>query len=108
MAASAQHVILHEGKWAVKGEGRSRKVSVFETKREAIDAALEISRRKGSDVVIHGRAGQILSSGPEVSGRLSEDTIRAAVRAVIDLMEAPKRAQASRDPAKKVRIQKTK
>jgi 2-keto-3-deoxy-L-rhamnonate aldolase RhmA len=108
MAGNAQHVILHDGKWAVKEEGRARKVSVFETKREAIDAAREIARLQGSNVVIHGKAGQIFSWKSEIPSRLNEDEVRAAVRAVIDLTQAPKRAQTSRGPAKKVRIQKSK
>ena len=78
MAARNQHVVPHEGKWAVRGEGSNR-VRVFDTKQEAIDSALEIARRSGTEALIHGRQGQIFrrAEGPS---RLSEKTLRKVVR----------------------------
>jgi hypothetical protein len=54
-----QHVIPHDGKWAVKRDGSSRVTSVHDTQREAIDAGREIARNQGGELVIHGRDGEI-------------------------------------------------
>lgn len=54
-----QHVVPHEGGWAVRGEGNTRATSVHNTQREAIDAAREIARNQGGELLIHGRNGQI-------------------------------------------------
>lgn len=54
-----QHVIPHEGGWAVRGEGNSRATSIHNTQREAIEAAREIARNQNGQLLIHGRNGQI-------------------------------------------------
>jgi hypothetical protein len=54
-----QHVIPHNGKWAVKGDGNRRATKVADTKGQALKAAREIARRQGVDVVIHDRDGTI-------------------------------------------------
>jgi hypothetical protein len=54
-----QHVVPHQGDWAVRGEGNSRVTSIFETQSEAIDAARSIAINQRSEVVIHGRNGEI-------------------------------------------------
>lgn len=54
-----QHVVPHDGKWAVKGDGSRRATKVTNTKGEALKAARAIARRQGVDVVIHGRDGSI-------------------------------------------------
>lgn len=54
-----QHVVTHQGKWAVRGEGNSRVTSIHDTQREAIDAGREIARNQGGELLIHGRNGQI-------------------------------------------------
>ena len=54
-----QHVVPHEGQWAVVGEGNSRATSVHRTQQEAIDAGREIARNQGGELLIHGRDGQI-------------------------------------------------
>jgi len=79
MASRNQHVVPHGDKWAVRSEGSQRFTSVFDTKQEAIDSAREIARRSGTDLLIHGRSGQIFRSA-DSPGRLSESTIRKVVR----------------------------
>lgn len=79
MMSKNQHVVLHEGKWAVQNEGSRKVTSVYDTKQKAIDAAHEIARREGVDVLIHGRSGQIFRK-PETPSRFTEDEIRTAVR----------------------------
>ncbi|HLX33804.1 MAG TPA: DUF2188 domain-containing protein [Candidatus Limnocylindrales bacterium] len=54
-----QHVVPHEGRWGVRGEGNSRLTSTHDTQREAIDAAREIAQRQHSELLIHGRDGRI-------------------------------------------------
>jgi hypothetical protein len=59
MTKRNQHVVPHNGEWAVRGAGTSRVTSVHETQREAIDRAREISRNQGTELLIHGHNGQI-------------------------------------------------
>ena len=54
-----QHVVPHDGDWAVRGEGNQRVTSVHDTQSEAIDAAREIAINQGSEMLIHGRDGRI-------------------------------------------------
>jgi hypothetical protein len=54
-----QHVVPHENGWAVRGAGNSRATSVHETQAEAIAAARDIARNQQSELLIHGRNGQI-------------------------------------------------
>jgi hypothetical protein len=54
-----QHVVPHDDGWAVVGEGNSRATSVHQTQQEAIDAAREIARNQGGELLIHGKDGQI-------------------------------------------------
>ena len=55
-----QHVTPHpEGGWQIKGEGNSRATKRTETQQAAIDIAREISRNQQSELIIHGRNGQI-------------------------------------------------
>jgi hypothetical protein len=54
-----QHVVPHEGGWAVRGEGNSRATSVHQTQAEAITEATQIATNQRSEVLIHGRDGQI-------------------------------------------------
>lgn len=59
MTGKNQHVVPHQGGWAVRGAGSQRATGVFETQQEAISRAREISRNQGSELLIHGRNGQI-------------------------------------------------
>lgn len=54
-----QHIVPSDGKWAVKGEGNSKATSVFDTQKQAIDAGKEIAINQESELLIHGRNGQI-------------------------------------------------
>jgi Uncharacterized protein conserved in bacteria (DUF2188) len=92
MSSKSQHVIPHNGKWAVKAEGSKRITSVYETKKDAIDAARNIARRQSRNLYIHGRSGQILL-GSEAPSKLRDNRIREAVREVS--------VQSSRSAAKK-------
>lgn len=59
MSGKNQHVVPHEGGWAVKGAGNSRATSVHETQAGAIQSAREIAQNQQSELLIHGRNGQI-------------------------------------------------
>lgn len=54
-----QHVVPHNGKWAVRGEGNSRVTKMYETLRQAQAAARAIAIKEKSEVVIHRANGQI-------------------------------------------------
>jgi len=54
-----QHVVPHNGEWAVRGAGNEKATKVVETQREAIEIAREISINQQSELFIHGKNGQI-------------------------------------------------
>ena len=59
MAKRDQHVVPHNGDWAVRGAGSRRATSVHPTQREAADAAREIARNQRSELFIHRKDGRI-------------------------------------------------
>ncbi len=59
MAKRNQHVVSHNGDWAVRGAGSRRATSVHPTQREAADAAREIARNQRSELFIHRKDGRI-------------------------------------------------
>lgn len=59
MSKKNQHVVPHAGGWAVRGAGNGRTTSVHDTQRAAIDAARGIAQNQHSELLIHGRNGQI-------------------------------------------------
>lgn len=54
-----QHVVKHNDGWAVKGAGNEKATRVTETQREAINIATDIAKNQESELLIHGRNGQI-------------------------------------------------
>ena len=55
-----QHVVPDgEGRWGVRGEGNSRLTSRHSTQAKAIDAGRGIAKNQHSELLIHGRNGQI-------------------------------------------------
>lgn len=54
-----QHVVKHDGQWAVRGAGNSRATKVVQTQKEAILIAREIAKNNNSELVIHGKDGRI-------------------------------------------------
>ncbi|MBE9465490.1 DUF2188 domain-containing protein [Dyadobacter subterraneus] len=54
-----QHVVPHNGDWGVRGEGNSRVTVITQTQAEAIQRAREIAINQQSELLIHGRNGQI-------------------------------------------------
>ncbi len=54
-----QHVVPHQGGWAVKGAGNDKATRVLPTQREAIDEVRGIARNQESELLIHGRDGRI-------------------------------------------------
>jgi hypothetical protein len=59
MAGENVHVVPSEGRWRVEVEGSSRARSTHDTQAEARTAAREIARRNRSELLVHGRNGQI-------------------------------------------------
>lgn len=59
MSNKNQHVVPHKDGWAIKGEGNQKATSVHTTQQQAIDAARSIAQNKQSELLVHGRNGQI-------------------------------------------------
>lgn len=59
MSRRNQHVVPNGKDWAVRGAGSRRASSVHGTQQQAIDAARGIARNQQSELLIHGRNGQI-------------------------------------------------
>jgi Uncharacterized protein conserved in bacteria (DUF2188) len=59
MRKKNQHVVPHDGNWAVRGAGNQRVTSVHETQAAAERAAREIAQNNRSEVVIHRPNGEI-------------------------------------------------
>lgn len=56
------HIVRHGDDWAVRREGANRVSSTHDTQREAIDAGRCTAQREHTELVIHGRDGQIRDS----------------------------------------------
>ena len=56
-----QHVVPHKDGWAVRGAGAERATAVYPTKQPAVDKAREIARKNETELLVHGRDGQIQS-----------------------------------------------
>ena len=54
-----QHVVPHNGKWGVRGEGNSRITKATETQTESNKIATQIAKNQKSEVIIHRPNGQI-------------------------------------------------
>lgn len=54
-----QHVVPHADGWAVRGAGNTRATSVHETQSQAIQEARSIAKNNHSELLVHGRNGQI-------------------------------------------------
>lgn len=59
MKGKNQHVVKHADGWAVKGAKNQKATKVTSTQKEAITVAREISKNQNSELLIHGRNGQI-------------------------------------------------
>jgi hypothetical protein len=56
------HVVpKSSGGWAIKRDGIAKTIKVFAKKTDAVKFAREISRKQGSNLVIHGRDGKVVS-----------------------------------------------
>lgn len=59
MSKQNQHVVPHAKGWAVKGAGNRNASSVHETQSAAIKSARTTAINQSSEMLIHGRNGQI-------------------------------------------------
>ena len=60
MTPKNQHVVPDGiGGWNVKGAGNSKATANFNTQAEAINRATQIAQNQNSELLIHGRNGQI-------------------------------------------------
>lgn len=56
-----QWVVKKDDKWAVKGEGNKKATKVTDTQKEAIKVAKEIAKNQGSELIVQGKNGKIVS-----------------------------------------------
>lgn len=61
MTKRNQHVVPREDGWAVQGAGAKRATELFDRKTDAVERARDISQNQGTELLIHGRNGQIQS-----------------------------------------------
>jgi len=59
MSTKGQHVVPSGTRWSVRKAGSERASGIYETQKEAIDAARQIARDQGTELYIHGRDGRI-------------------------------------------------
>ncbi len=59
MPKGGQHVVVRDGKWAVRRSGANRARRRYETLKEAIEAARKIARSERTELFIHGEDGRI-------------------------------------------------
>lgn len=59
MTGKNQHVVPHNGKWAVRGAGNEKVTRIVNTQTEAIQVARQIARNQRSELVIHRPNGVI-------------------------------------------------
>ena len=59
MKSKNQHVVPHKGGWAVKSAGSEKATSVHSTQQSAIGVARSIAKNQGTELLVHGRNGQI-------------------------------------------------
>ena len=59
MAKKNQHVVKRDDGWAVRGAGNTRDTSHHKTQADAFNAARDIAKNQGSEVLIHGENGRI-------------------------------------------------
>jgi len=53
------HVVRRNGEWAVRKEGAERDSSPSRHASAAIDAARHTAQREGTELLVHGRNGQM-------------------------------------------------
>lgn len=57
---ATHHVVKSpDGGWDVKKGGASRKSGHFETKKDAESWGREVSKKQGTELIIHGKDGKI-------------------------------------------------
>ncbi|MDQ9172057.1 DUF2188 domain-containing protein [Oxalobacteraceae bacterium R-40] len=56
---SNHHVVPHPDGWAVRRENATRVSGVYSTQSKAIDAGRSMSKNQGTELLIHGKNGQI-------------------------------------------------
>ena len=59
MIKKDQHVVPHGDNWAVRGDNNEKVTKIATTQAEAIKIARTIATNQQSEVLIHGKNGQI-------------------------------------------------
>jgi hypothetical protein len=59
MRGKNQHVVPRGEGWAVQGENNTHATSLHSTQAQAIEAARTIAKNQKSELIVHGKNGQI-------------------------------------------------
>ncbi|QSB27824.1 DUF2188 domain-containing protein [Flavobacterium sp. CLA17] len=59
MTKKNQHVVPKGDNWAIRGAGNSKVTKVVSTQKEAVQIARKFAINQGSEMLVHGRNGQI-------------------------------------------------
>ncbi len=60
-----QHITVHQEGWQVIGAGNTKATAVTKTQQEAIDIGRSIAKNQESELIIHGKNGQIRAKDSE-------------------------------------------
>lgn len=58
-ANADQHVVPHEGKWAVMAAGSAKPTSVHDTQHEAVERARGAAKQQGTVLFVHAHDGHV-------------------------------------------------
>lgn len=69
-----QHVVPHNGKWAVRSEGASKPSRVFDEKLQAVSFAHEVADNNDAKMVVHNEDGTIdhVDAAPHYPSKLAD------------------------------------
>lgn len=59
MPKTTQHVIPHDGKWAVKKGGAEKATKIFNRKTDAESYGNQLAKKQDAELIIHGKDGRI-------------------------------------------------
>lgn len=54
-----QHIILHDGKWAIIPDGAREPIRVFDTREDALNWAGRSMNHQGANLIVHNEDGSV-------------------------------------------------
>ncbi|MCK4736780.1 MAG: DUF2188 domain-containing protein [Methanophagales archaeon] len=94
------HIIKRDEGWAIKKEGASRAIRIYESKREAVEEA-RIFKKRGYDLVIHSEDGSVQRWEKSQKRHSYKVITRGVKTTIIPTKKTPPREKRRRNPQKK-------